>query len=69
MENYYDPELEAEAAMKLAVAVHGAERQKWIRVAIAWQELARERERWTASPKRLLNRTPAGILGICHRSN
>lgn len=46
MENYFDPEREAEAAMKLAVAVNGAERQKWIRVAMAWHELARERNRW-----------------------
>lgn len=29
--------------MKLAVATDGAERQKWISVAMAWQELARLR--------------------------
>jgi hypothetical protein len=34
MENHYDPELEAEASMRLAVAADGAERQKWISLAI-----------------------------------
>jgi hypothetical protein len=29
MESDYDPENEANAAMKLAVAAHGLERQKW----------------------------------------
>jgi hypothetical protein len=54
MESEYDPKSEAEAAMQLAVAAHGLERQNWISVAIAWRELARERpirqpngtERW-----------------------
>ncbi|MCK1275351.1 hypothetical protein IVB46_08905 [Bradyrhizobium sp. 61] len=45
MENHYDPEREADAAIKLAVATDGAERQKWISVATAWQELARVRKR------------------------
>jgi hypothetical protein len=43
MESEYDPESEAEAAMKLAVAAHGWERQKWISLAMAWRELARGR--------------------------
>jgi hypothetical protein len=29
MESDYDPENDANAAMKLAVAAHGLERQKW----------------------------------------
>jgi hypothetical protein len=41
MENHYNPQLMAEAAMRLAVAADGPERQKWISLAIAWQELAR----------------------------
>ena len=45
MENHYDPELEAEAAMRLAVAADGAERQKWISLAIAWRGLSRLRRR------------------------
>jgi hypothetical protein len=43
MESEYDPESEAEAAIKLAVAAHGLERQKWISLAMAWRELARRR--------------------------
>ncbi|MET4356304.1 hypothetical protein ABIC08_006267 [Bradyrhizobium sp. RT9b] len=44
MDSHHHPEREAEAAMKLAVATDGAERQKWISVAMAWQELARLRK-------------------------
>ncbi|MHB0790309.1 hypothetical protein [Bradyrhizobium sp. 5.13L] len=40
MDGDYDPQREAEAAMKLAVAVHEPERQRLIRFAMAWQELA-----------------------------
>jgi hypothetical protein len=36
----YDPESEANAAMKLAVAANGLERQKWLNLAMAWRELA-----------------------------
>jgi hypothetical protein len=43
MESKYDPESEANAAMKLAVAAHGLERQKWLNLAIAWRELVRGR--------------------------
>lgn len=40
MDDDYDPEHEAEAAMKMAVTVVGPERQRWISLAMAWQELA-----------------------------
>ncbi|MCA6110916.1 hypothetical protein [Bradyrhizobium cenepequi] len=43
MDSDYDPEREAEAAMKLAAATDGLERQRWISLAMAWQELARVR--------------------------
>jgi hypothetical protein len=43
METEYDPESEAEAAMKLAIAADGLERQKWIGLAMAWRALARGR--------------------------
>lgn len=39
----FDPEREAEAAMKMAVTAVGPERQRWIGLAMAWQELARMR--------------------------
>jgi hypothetical protein len=39
----YDPEREAEAAMKLAIAADGTDRQRLIRLAMAWRELARAR--------------------------
>jgi hypothetical protein len=40
MDDNYDPEREAEAAMKLAIAATGADRQQLIRLALAWRELA-----------------------------
>lgn len=43
MDSDYDPEREAEAAMKMAVTAVGPERQRWIGLAMAWQELARMR--------------------------
>ncbi|MET4344690.1 hypothetical protein [Bradyrhizobium sp. RT9a] len=43
MDGDYDPQREAEAAMKLAMAVDWPERQRLIRLAMAWQELARMR--------------------------
>lgn len=43
MGNDYQPEREAEAAMKMAVMADGPERQRWIGLAMAWQELARMR--------------------------
>lgn len=41
MEIEYDPEREAVAAMKLAAGADGAERQRWITLALTWQEIAR----------------------------
>ncbi|QQN65606.1 hypothetical protein JIR23_07835 [Bradyrhizobium diazoefficiens] len=43
MGNDYQPESEAIAAMKLAIAADGLERQRLINLAMAWQELARMR--------------------------
>jgi hypothetical protein len=36
MDNDYDPQREAEAAMRLAAAAEGPERQRLIGLAIAW---------------------------------
>lgn len=38
----YDPQHEAEAAMKRAAASEGADRQRLIQLALAWHELARD---------------------------
>lgn len=43
MGNDYQPESEAIAAMKRAMAADGLERQRLINLAMAWQELARMR--------------------------
>jgi hypothetical protein len=43
MGNDFDPQTQAEAAMKEAVHADGPERQRWIQVALAWIELARAR--------------------------
>lgn len=43
MGNDYQPESEAIAAMKLAIAADGLERQRLISLAMAWQELVRMR--------------------------
>lgn len=43
MDSDYDPEREAEAAMKLAMTADGPERQRLASLAMAWQELARMR--------------------------
>ena len=40
MKSDYDPRREAEAALKLAMAADGPERQRLIGLAIAWQQLA-----------------------------
>lgn len=39
----YDPQREAEAAMKLAISTDGVDRQELIRLAMVWRELARAR--------------------------
>jgi hypothetical protein len=44
MSNEYDPEGEAKAAMKRAAASEGADRERFIRLALAWLRLARERD-------------------------
>ncbi|MEK9284710.1 hypothetical protein MTR72_34705 [Bradyrhizobium sp. ISRA442] len=44
MDIEYDPGREAIAAMKTASEADGAERQRWIGVATAWQEIARMRQ-------------------------
>jgi hypothetical protein len=51
MDSDYDPQREAEAAMKLAMAVDGPERQHLVRLAMAWQQLARIRPTLGASEK------------------
>jgi hypothetical protein len=43
MDGDYDPEREAQAAMKLALAAEGLERQRWLRFVLAWQEIGRTR--------------------------
>lgn len=43
MEDDYDLERQALGAMKLAVETNGAERQRLLRLALIWQELARIR--------------------------
>jgi len=39
--NPYDYEQQAQAAMSMALAATGYDRQKWVRVALAWWLLAR----------------------------
>jgi hypothetical protein len=39
----YDPQYEAEAAMKRAAASQGSDRQRLIQLALAWHQLARDR--------------------------
>ena len=39
----YDPQHEAEDAMKRAAASEGDDRQRLIQLALAWHQLARER--------------------------
>ncbi|TYL79832.1 hypothetical protein FXB38_26720 [Bradyrhizobium cytisi] len=39
----YDPQHEAEAAMKRAAASEGPDRQRLIELALAWHQLARDR--------------------------
>ena len=41
MQNDYDPQREAVMAMRQAVATDGLERQRWLHVVQAWNELAR----------------------------
>ena len=50
MSNEYDPRQLAETAMKQALESEGFERQRLIRFAQAWHEIARERERAVERP-------------------
>ena len=50
MSSEYDPRRLAETAMKQALASEGFERQRLIRFAQAWHEIARERERPVQTP-------------------
>ncbi|MBR0913891.1 hypothetical protein [Bradyrhizobium japonicum] len=52
MGNDLDPQKQAEAALKEAVNADGFERQRWIRVAQAWLELARPHPRYTSPAAR-----------------
>jgi hypothetical protein len=52
MDNDFDPQAQAEAAMNEAVQADGFERQRWIRVAQAWLELARARPNEASRPSK-----------------
>ncbi|MCK1576838.1 hypothetical protein [Bradyrhizobium sp. 174] len=52
MDNDFDPQAQAEAAMNEAVQADGLERQRWIRVAQAWLELARARPNEASRPSK-----------------
>ena len=41
MSRPYDYQREAQAAMSMALAATGDDRHEWVRVAVAWQQLAR----------------------------
>lgn len=43
MDSDYDPERQAEGAMRFAAAADGPERQRWISLAMVWQEFVRMR--------------------------
>jgi len=43
MSTKYDPQHEAEVAMKRAAASEGPDRQRLIELALAWHQLARDR--------------------------
>jgi hypothetical protein len=45
----YDPQHEAEAAMKRAAAADGPDRQRLIQIALAWHQIARDRRDEQAS--------------------
>src|SRR4051794_10804153 len=52
MDNDFDPQAQAEAAMNQAVQADGFERQRWIRVAQAWLELTRARPNEASRPSK-----------------
>jgi len=41
MSSDFDHQREAQAAMRIAAAATGHDRLKWVRVALAWQDLGR----------------------------
>lgn len=43
MDSDYDPEHAAQEAMRLAAEAAGLDRQRWLNLAMAWQELGRMR--------------------------
>jgi hypothetical protein len=48
----YNYEQQAQAAMSMALAATGYDRQKWVRIAVAWYHLARnaaDHDRWLSS--------------------
>jgi len=53
----YDPRHEAEAAMKLAAASEGADRQRLIQLALAWHQLVRDPPEEQADPPDAAGRT------------
>ena len=58
MPDNYDPECQALAAMKLAMETNGTERQRLVRLALVWQELARIRAH--CGFKRKVHKPPLG---------
>jgi hypothetical protein len=55
--NPYDYQQQAEAAMSMALAATGSERQKWVQVALAWWNLSRN----AADPGRALGSGQQGL--------
>lgn len=66
----YNYELQAQAAMSMALAATGDDRQNWVRVAVAWHHLARnaaDRDRGLSSglsPVEGAADSPAGAAEI-----
>jgi hypothetical protein len=57
--NPYNYERQAQAAMSMALAATGHDRQKWVRVAVAWYHLGRnaaDHERALSSGQQALSR-------------
>jgi hypothetical protein len=42
--NQFDYQREAQAAMRIAADAHGFERLEWVRLAVAWRDLGRDKE-------------------------
>ena len=49
VEGFIDCRIQAEQAMKMAVASTGPERLKWVRIALAWLDLGAGRARLAAT--------------------